>query len=299
MYIRQLEYFIVVAETLNFTKASQRFFISQTAVTQQIKALEQEIGSVLFYRNKRHVELTPAGQLFLTEVKAIVNQVNSAITKCNCVTDGFSGTLKIGIVNDYLDMELVEYLRLFHQEYPNIALKLTRNKVGNLYHGLINDDFDLIFNVKFNINSYPHLQSQTYKKSPLLAILPAAHPLAERTSLTRSELKDALFILLGDAENHFGEKESILKGFLESGYLPNNRQYVEDVETILIMVAANMGVSLIPAYAFSLQQFAGRISSIPIIGDEERVEIIAVWDQQNVNPSLPRFLANLSTASAT
>lgn len=293
MHIRQLEYFIAVAETLNFTKASQRFFISQTAVTQQIKALEKEMNVMLFLRNKRHVELTPAGKAFLTDAKEVVRHLTIAIAKSTSVSTGFIGTLKIGIVKDYMDVDLVDYIKLFYKEYPNISFIFVRNNVGYLYDSLLNGNLDIVFNVKFNLEKYSQIQYRTFKKAPLLAILPPSHPLAHKISLTRSDLKEEAFILIGTEENNFGEKDSILKGFLESGYLPNNRQYVEDVETILIMVASNMGIALVPSYALPLQNFAGRIISVPILGDEERVEIISAWDKSNNNPSLTKFLANL------
>ncbi len=72
MNTKQLEYFISVAENLSFTKTAEKFYISQTAVTQQIKSLEEQINVTLFTRSKRHVELTPAGKVFLSEARTII-----------------------------------------------------------------------------------------------------------------------------------------------------------------------------------------------------------------------------------
>lgn len=89
MNTKQLEYFISVAENLSFTKTAEKFYISQTAVTQQIKALEEQINVTLFTRSKRHVELTPAGKVFLSEARTIIKNINDAIAKTQQFAHGF------------------------------------------------------------------------------------------------------------------------------------------------------------------------------------------------------------------
>ena len=79
MNLKQLEYFVSVAETLNFTKAAKKCFISQTAMTQQIRALEEGIGAALFIRDKHHVELTPAGRVFMNEARVILARAEEAV----------------------------------------------------------------------------------------------------------------------------------------------------------------------------------------------------------------------------
>ena len=101
MNTKQLEYFISVAESLSFTKTAEKFYISQTAVTQQIKALEEQIQVILFTRSKRHVELTPAGKVFLSEARTIVKNINDAIIKTQQFANGFFGTLNIGVLIGY------------------------------------------------------------------------------------------------------------------------------------------------------------------------------------------------------
>ena len=94
MQIRQLEYFVAVSEHLNFTKAAKQFYISQTAVTQQIKALEQELGAELFIRNNRHVELTPAGKTFLEDARAIIKRTQDAMIRARQADTVFTGNLR-------------------------------------------------------------------------------------------------------------------------------------------------------------------------------------------------------------
>ena len=89
MNLQQLEYFLAVAKLLNFTRVAEKYFISQTAVTQQIKSLEEQLGVKLFNRTKRKVELTPAGTVFIEEAQAIINRTKEAITKTQAAATGF------------------------------------------------------------------------------------------------------------------------------------------------------------------------------------------------------------------
>ena len=119
MNTKQLEYFISVAETLSFTKTAEKFYISQTAITQQIKSLEEQIQVTLFIRNKRRVELTPAGKVFLCEAKTIVKNINDAIMKTQQFANGFFGTLNIGVLIGYEKNKLQQYLKVFSKTYPD------------------------------------------------------------------------------------------------------------------------------------------------------------------------------------
>lgn len=291
MNVRQLEYFIAVAETLNFTKAAARFFISQTAVTQQIKALEQEINITLFERSKRHVELTPAGQVFLPEAKEIIAHLRSAIDRCAAISAGINGTLSLGIVRDFIDVSFVDKLSLYCKKFPNIDIRFRRSTVSDLYDSLLNGKTDLIINVKFHIEKYPHIRYQLQQRSPLLAILPAAHPLARKTQLSLKDLQEELLLLLDPQGNNLDEKIIMLQNISSGGYIPKKIRYMEDVETILLMAAAHQGVGLIPAYTpLLLQQFSGKVRALPLIDNEHRIEIISAWDTTNTNPALAHFL---------
>jgi len=91
MNLNQLEYFISAAETLNFSKAAAKCFISQTAMTQQIKALEKTIGVPLFVRDKHHVELTTPGRVYLGEARAIIERSNQALRLARLASEGLTG----------------------------------------------------------------------------------------------------------------------------------------------------------------------------------------------------------------
>ena len=124
MNINQLKYFISVAEHQSFTKAANQFYISQTAITQQIQALEESIGTKLIDRSTRPISLTPGGNIFLVEARAILDHMETALWRTREASTGLMGTLRIGYTKGYEQSSLPKKLRDFRKEYPNIFYHL-------------------------------------------------------------------------------------------------------------------------------------------------------------------------------
>ena len=145
MNLNQLRYFIAVAESGSFTKAALNHFISQTAITQQIHALEENIGTQLLDRNTRPVSLTPAGKVLLKEAREILTRMDAALLRTREASTGLEGELRLGYTKGYEHSDLPKYLRSFHQEYPNVLLSCYRCDTDMLASGLINGNYDVIF----------------------------------------------------------------------------------------------------------------------------------------------------------
>ena len=145
MNINQLRYFVAVAEQRSFTKAANQYYLSQTAVTQQVRALEEALGVQLLDRNSRPVSLTPAGAVFLTEAKAILERMNSAVSRARDASTGLVGSVRIGYTKGYERSDLSNKLRTFHRDYPNILLTCFRCDTDMLAAGLLNGEYDIIF----------------------------------------------------------------------------------------------------------------------------------------------------------
>ena len=145
MNINQLKYFVAVAEQRSFTKAANQYYLSQTAVTQQVRALEETLGVQLLDRNSRPVSLTPAGAVFLKEAKAILVRMDTAVSRAKDASTGVVGTLRIGYTKGYERSTLSDKLRLFHRHHPNILLTCYRCDTDELAAGLLNKEYDIIF----------------------------------------------------------------------------------------------------------------------------------------------------------
>lgn len=294
MNLRQLEYFVSVAETLSFTKTSEQFFISQTAVTQQIKALEEQLDVVLLNRSKRKVELTPAGSVFLGEARAILSRMDNAVSKTKKAATGLTGSLQFGIIQGYDNPHMPNALRQFRAAYPNVALEIHEGSTDQLYSSLMNQTLDIAINAIFpftQIDKHEFLYKDICSY-PLIVLLPTTHPFAFRDSLNLAELKseDFIFTETSTKDEHSGHFESTMAHFLHYGFTPNVIQTTENFSLTALMVASDMGIAIVPAYAVSSCRRLVNLVSIPLSETLDRIAIVAMYSARNTNPIIEKFL---------
>ena len=292
MNINQLRYFVAVAEQRSFTKAANQYYLSQTAVTQQVRALEETLGVQLLDRNSRPVTLTPAGAVFLTEAKAILERMNSAVSRARDASTGLVGSVRIGYTKGYERSDLSNKLRAFHRDYPNILLTCFRCDTDMLAAGLLNGEYDIIFTWdSTNIRQESQVELRLVERARLVVALYGSHPFARRTALRRSELKNEtiLFMTPSSTGASFGD-DHFMQLYQQAGYLPNILLRSNDVESILMMVAAEEGISILPAYCTDKLTNADNLIFVPLIGEEETEDILAVWRKDDPSQALQHFL---------
>ena len=295
MNINQLKYFIAVAEMESFTKAAEGFFISQTAITQQIRALEESIGIKLIDRSTRPISLTPGGKVFLREAKAILNHMDIAVTRSQEASTGLSGTLRIGYTKGYEQSRLPRLLRDFRREYPNILITCFRNDTDLLAAGVTAMEYDVIFTWdSTDIRQEDSLQTRLLDRVPLYVALYNSHPLAHREVLCREDLKgdNLIFMSPSGHGDSFGDAYYIHL-YQKAGYQPNILLRTGDYESIIMMVAAEEAISVIPEYCIGNLRSVDNIVFRPLQGEGETEEILAVWSKKNQNPALQNFLDKL------
>lgn len=295
MNLNQLKYFITVAECRNFTLAARQHFISQTAVTQQIQSLEEQLGVLLFDRTKRPIALTPAGQVFLGEAKAVCERMNLALDKTKEAATGLTGSLRVGYTKGYERSSLSNVLRDFHQKNPNILISCYRQDTDSLSAGLLNGDYDVIFTWdSTNLAAEETAAFFLYEKVPLVAAMPATHPFAHRSTLTRRDLKHETILYMTPSSSGFSFGDNhFLELYRKAGYTPNIAFRSNDAESILMMVAAEEGISILPAYTTDKLVNAENIVFVPLIGKEEYENILCVWIKDNPDEVLKRFIQTL------
>ena len=295
MNINQLKYFIAVAEYKSFTKAANQYYISQTAITQQIHALEEQINVSLIDRARRPIALTPAGNVFLIEAKAIVERMNAALSRVHDASTGLVGTLRLGYTKGYERSNLSNILRSFHLDYPNILITCYRCDTDMLAAGLLNNDYDMIFTWdSTNILQEDAIEYKLMELAPLSVALYNSHPLARRNSLTRKELKGEPILYMSPSgspesygDNHF------LELYKQAGYQPNILFRSSDIESILMMVAAEEGISILPSYVTNKLTDADNLTFVPLIGEGEFEQIISVWRKDDQSPALRQFIERI------
>lgn len=295
MNINQIKYFVAVAEHRSFTKAATQYYLSQTAITQQIHALEKKVGVQLVNRGSRPVSLTPAGKVFLIEAKEILERMDTALLRTREASTGEIGTLRIGYTKGYERSRLVNRLRAFHKAYPGILLTCHRCDTDTLAAGLLNGEFDLIFTWdSTNLMQDERVELRLVEQSRLVAALYGAHPLARRHHLRREDLKDEtiLFMSPSGTGNSFGDAHYI-KLYEKAGYQPNILLRSSDIESILMMITAEEGISILPSYCISHLTDTDNLVFIPLDGEEEVEDILVAWRKEDDSLSLKYFLERL------
>ena len=270
-------------------------YITQTAMTQQIKALEDDLGCKLINRSTRPITLTPAGNSFLSDAKLILTRLNDARERANEASTGISGTLRIGYIKGYERSGLSDSLRQFHRTLPNVLLMCYRDTSDSLAASLQNNEYDIIFTWdSTNLRSDKAYNAIEIEKARLMAALYASHPLGQREYLERSDFNSESIIYMSPSElsDNYGDSQ-FMDLYHQAGYRPNIICRSTDIESILIMVAAEEGISIMPDYCVKKINNAEGLVFIPMKGEKEVEEIHAIYKKDNDNVALKHFVEQL------
>ena len=293
MNLNQLEYFVSAAENLNFTKAARECFISQTAITQQMQSLEKTLGVSLFTRDKHHIELTAAGQVYLKEAKVILRRSDEAMRLARMASQGTDGEMTIGFISGFGQSDCYEMLRGFHDVFPNIKLKFVRNTMSGLMELIQRNECDLVFSVQPHLRDDADVNRLYIKSYPLFVAMSNDHPLAQKPELACKELEHESFIIMQPAARSRDEMEEMLWVYERGGFLPQVVAVETEPETILLMVALEMGISLLPEYIVRPYSKNEELAIIPVMKDDGTAETLnfeMVWSKDNANPSVEKLL---------
>ncbi|MBE9047397.1 LysR family transcriptional regulator [Pleurocapsales cyanobacterium LEGE 10410] len=287
MELRHLKYFVAVAEELHFGRAAKRLCITQQPLSRQIKDLEEELGVELFYRTKRTVHLTEVGEIFLVEARKILQQVDCAVESVKQASQGKIGRIMIGFTGSALNTVLPTAVRQFKQLYPKVDLTLKRMQTPEQLLALDNGQIDLgLLHPPINDDG---LILETVYREQLVAALPDNHPFAKDISkpISLQQLANESFILF---PRHIGSVlyDRIINLCQQTGFSPNVVQEAIPQQTILGLVAAGIGISLIHSSVKTLGRhgvvFRDLIELTPTL------ETAVAWSPHTTNPVLPYFV---------
>ena len=286
MTTNQLKYFVTAAETLNFTEAGKRHFISQTAITQHIQSLEDQLNVKLFVREKRRVHLTPAGEIFYMEAKAVLERSKIAISRARNAADGITGSMNIGYVKGQGFSLITPIIKKFYLQNPSVKFQLYRQAHLDLLLNLQQNKLDFIFNIAYSNTDLSGFQTHWISSDRLYAVLPPGHPYAQLSSIRRYDLRDEPFLLTQYYDDPLakGFGHIIPDKYAESGFVPRIDCRSSDAETLMILVSAGIGITILPESIVRTLGHATDLSFVPLEGAHEHVDILAMWQEDCPNP---------------
>lgn len=285
MELRQLRYFIEVAEALSFTKAARKLHVSQPPISRQIVRLEQEIGTPLFTRNKQSVALTEAGRAFYEQAKLTLASAQHAITSARRAGEGHVGRLSLGF-GGLTAYWWPQVLAQFRAESPSVELVLHPFQLAYQLGAVREDKIDVGM-VVLPIED-DDLATARFTSEALWVALPQGHPLAAHRSLALSQLAQAEFVMVPWSRG-FGFGRLTMRICSRAGFVPRVVQEAEPMESVIGMVGAGVGIAIVPALVRQLP--VARVVYRPIKERFARAEIAMAWSKDNHSPVLQRFLA--------
>ncbi|MBC3949819.1 MULTISPECIES: LysR family transcriptional regulator [Pseudomonas] len=247
MELRHLRYFIAVAEELHFGRAAQVLGISQPPLSQQIQALEQELGTRLFDRTNRRVELSEAGRLFLDEARLVLAQVDKAADVARRAQLGELGELKIGFTTSApFTSSIPQAIFAFRQRFPAVHLAL--QEMNSMEVAAQLEDQSIQVGIMRPLALPESLVVVELLREPLVAIINAGHPLAQGSEqgLHLSELANEPFVFFPRTYGS-GLYAQLMGLARAAGFTPLITQEAGEVMTIIGLVAAGLGVTVLPA----------------------------------------------------
>ena len=261
MELRHLRYFLAVAEELNFTRAAERLGISQPPLTQQVKALEAELGVTLLDRSAYRIELTDAGRIFAAEAARILGDARSAMQAARRAATGVTGRVRVGFTESASFNSLVtSTLRTFRSGLPAVEVSLEEHPSTDLIAALREGRIDAAF-VRPPVPTRRGLTLDLLEKEPLLVAVPSGHPLASRKEVDLGSLAAETFILYPRAVRP-GLADTVVAACESAGFTPKVGQYAPQLSSTINLVAASLGISIVPDSMRCLQAHA--VTYVPL-----------------------------------
>ncbi|MCP4573664.1 MAG: LysR family transcriptional regulator [bacterium] len=286
MEIRQLLYFVTVAEELHFSNAAKRLHMTQPPLSMQIRRLEEELDLKLFERTKRSVRLTAAGEAFHKHAVSILEKVDHTMEFCRRTSVGEVGELKLGIVPVALDTKILGLVKKLQKGLRNVRLALFEMDTTDLLAAVRSDRLSVGF-----VQTYDHdlggLESVRVASETFWLAVPENHDIARLKKIPLSAL-EGVNLILPPTEEQQGIVNAVVGSCRQAGFEPRTDFAVSGQHTALALAAGGLGVTPV-ARSASRQQTPGVVYR-PVSAVWPKMEITMVWKRHEENAVLRRFL---------
>jgi len=294
MELRHLRYFVAVAEEKHFTRAAERLGIGQPPLSQQIQQLERELGARLFHRLSRGVELTEVGAIFLVDARLALEAAARAAENARRAARGELGTLQIGFtISASFHPFVPKVILRFRSSHPAVTLTMREGNSAALLNSVRDGQLDLAI-VRPPARFHEGLEIEELFSEDMVIVLSESHRLSHRSAIDLAELAHDDFVLYA---RHTGPGvfDAIVAGCQQAGFSPHVTQEAPQMSSTINLVAAGLGVSVVPAAIRSLR--AEGVRYIPISGTAPRATLSMAYRRFERGPAALSFLAALREAA--
>jgi DNA-binding transcriptional LysR family regulator len=289
--LRQLQYFVAVAEQGSVTRAAQNLSISQSSVTEALKELEGDLGVELFDRHPRGLTITHNGHQFLRHATKILSTVSDARTSFSGQRDAIGGTLNIGVTSLVAGYVLSDLLARYRRACPGVEVTAIEDNGGYLEHLLVGGELDVAVMVISNLRDRMALQAEILETSPYRLWLPLGHPLVSADIISVADItrEPLIMLTIDEIEENTGKLLSAL------GARPHVAFRTRSVEAVRSLVATGAGVALLPDLVYRPWSLEGdRIESRDVSGSLPVVQVGMVWRKGSNLPQAARDFVGIA-----
>ena len=282
MDLNTLECFIAVCEHKQINRAAEKLFISPSAISRKISALEQEVGHELLIRTKPFLAITAQGRIMLDYAREAVALHSAMTARLNATSEARPQVIRLGFQNLHQSRWISELTTVLKERFPHIQIRVERGSLPVLNEKFNSGELDAIFDLRYT-DQLP--EDACYKAFPLTlyAAMNAAHPLAQRKGVYIHELKDERFVMLREEAAPMIFKR-ITENCLQNGFSITSAICYNASEDVTAAVAAGEGITLTDN---SARIFEGaNIVFIPIIGHKPLTQWLLLWNPDSTNPAM-------------
>jgi DNA-binding transcriptional LysR family regulator len=294
MELRQLRYFLAVADRMHFTRAAEFLNVSQPALSQQIRLLEEDVGVRLLERTNRRVQLTPAGIAFRARVQAVLEEAAEAASEARSIECGEGGRIIVGFVSTAAMVALPRILNPFCSRFPRIVVELRELDPGAQLEALQQNRIDAGFTSVGT--SLPALECKLLTREKVIVALPRQHPAAKHRTVDLKHLAEER-ILLPPRHALSGVHEGIITACQKAGFVPKNIQSIRLAEIAVRLVASGFGIALIP-HSFTRLKMDGVVYRA-LKHESPIIELYAVRRKDNRSPLLDNLWSYIKSIAPT
>ncbi len=280
MNFRNVRLFLAVAQELHFSSAARRMNIAQPALSRAIRALEKDLGTDLFRRSTRKVELTQAGRLFQQDAQKAIDHLGLAVGRARKAAAGEAGALGIGYMDFAIEGEFPKILREFISRYPAVSVEAK----ASFTERIIDDLRDRKIDVGFAVGPVVHagLATFTVQNDRFVAVVSEAHPLALRSSVRLREFADEPLVL-GRRESWLPYLRRVEALCRDAGFTPRVVQEADTTESIFAFVASGIGSTIYLERAFNYDPPGIRVIPLEDVRATISTEVAWCVDERNAH----------------